>query len=69
MFIIFLISKFSKTKQNFKLILEQLQRIFFDTKLFLQERKLILKLFYRRETVLIQNFNEIDRIKLKIMKN
>ena len=48
----FLICSFSKIRQNFKLTSEQLQKMLFDTKLFLQERKLILKLFYRRKAVL-----------------
>ena len=43
--------------------------MFFDMKLFSQKRKLMLELFYRRETALIENFSEIDRIKSKIMKN
>ena len=30
---------------------------------------MILKLFYRRETALIQNFNEINRIRSNIIKN
>ena len=41
----------------------------FDTKLFPQERELMLKLFYRRKTALTWNFNEIDRIKSEIIKN
>ena len=49
----FLIFKLSKIRQNFKLISKRLQKIFFDTKLFSQERKLILKLLYRREVALI----------------
>ena len=49
----FLIFKFSKIKQNSKLTSERLQKIFFDAKLFSQERELILKLFYRREVALI----------------
>ena len=48
----FLTSEFSKIKQNFKLISERLQKILFNTKLFSQERKLILKLLYWREIVL-----------------
>ena len=49
----FLTFKFSKIRQNFKLISECLQKMFFDTKLFSQERELMLKLFYRREVVLV----------------
>ena len=48
----FLTFKFSKIKQNSKLTSERLQKIFFHIKLFLQERKLILKLFYQRKVVL-----------------
>ena len=48
----FLTFKFSKIKQKFKLISERLQKIFFHIKLFSQERKLILKLFYQRKVVL-----------------
>ena len=48
----FLIFKFSKIKQSFKLTLKRLQKILFNTKMFLQERKLMLKLFYRREVAL-----------------
>ena len=49
----FLISKFSKIKQNFKLTSERLQKMLFDTELSSQEQELMLKLFYRREVVLI----------------
>ena len=49
----FLIFRVSKIKQNFKLILERMQKMLFDTKLFSQKRKLMLKLFYRREAALI----------------
>ena len=49
----FLISKFSKIKQNFKLTSKRLQKMLFDAKLFPQERKLILKLLYRRKAALI----------------
>ena len=65
----FLISKFSKIKQNFKLTSERLQKMLFDAKLFSQEQKLMLKLLYRQEATLTWNFNEIDRIKSKIIKN
>ena len=65
----FLIFKFSKIKQNFKLTSKRLQKMLFDTKLFSQERKLMLKLLYRREVVLTWNFSEIDKVRLKIMKN
>ena len=49
----FLIFKFSKIKQDFKLTLKCLQKMLFDTKLFSQERKLRLKLLYRRKIVLV----------------
>ena len=49
----FLTFKFSKIKQNFKLISERLQKILFDMKLFSQERELMLKLFYRYKAALI----------------
>ena len=48
----FLTLKFSKVKQNSKIILERLQKMLFDTKLSPQERKLMLKLLYRRKVVL-----------------
>ena len=48
----FLTFKFSKMKQSFKLTLKRLQKMFFDTKLSLQKRELMLKLLYRREVVL-----------------
>ena len=48
----FLTFKFSKIKQNFNLISERLQKIFFDMKIFSQERELMLELLYRREAVL-----------------
>ena len=41
----------------------------FDTELFSQKRKLMLKLFYRQKTALAWNFNEIDRIRSEIIKN
>ena len=65
----FLTFKFSTIKQSSKLTLKQLQKMFFDTELFLQERELMLKLFYRWEIVLTQKFSEIDKIRSKIMKN
>ena len=43
--------------------------MFFDIKLSSQELELMLKLFYRRKTVLVWNFNEIDRVRSEIMKN
>ena len=46
-----------------------MQKIFFDTKLFLQERELMLKLFYRRKVAFIWNFSEIDKVRSEIMKN
>ena len=49
----FLTFKFSKIRQNFKLTLKRLQKMLFDTKLFLQERELMLKLLYRRKVALI----------------
>ena len=49
----FLIFKFSKIKQNFKLTLKRLQKMLFDAKLSSQERKVMMKLLYRRETALI----------------
>ena len=49
----FLTFKFSKIKQSFKLTSERLQKILFGTKLFSQERELILKLLYREEAVLV----------------
>ena len=49
----FLTFKFSKIRQSFKLTSERLQKMLFDTKLFSQERELMLKLLYRREIVLI----------------
>ena len=48
----FLIFKFSKIKQSFKLILERLQKMFFDAKLFSQERELMLKLLHQRKVTL-----------------
>ena len=48
----FLTFKFSKIKQSFKLTSKCLQKMLFDTKLFLQERELMLKLLYRREVAL-----------------
>ena len=65
----FLTVKFSKIKQNYKLTLKRLQKMLFDTELFSQERELILKLLYRRKAVLVWNFNKIDKIRSKIMKN
>ena len=64
----FLIFKSSKIKKTFKLTSKRLQKMLFDTKLFLQEQELMLKLLYRREVILISNFNEIDKIRSKIMK-
>ena len=49
----FLTSKFSKIKQCFRLTLKRLQKIFFDVKLSLQERELMLKLLYRRKVALV----------------
>ena len=48
----FLTSKFSKIKQNFKLTPERLQKMLFDAELSSQERKLMLKLLYRRKVAL-----------------
>ena len=48
----FLTFKFLKIRQNFKLISKRLQKMFFDTKLFPQEQKLMLKLFYQRKVAL-----------------
>ena len=49
----FLIFKFSKIKQNFKLTSKRLQKMFFNTKLFSQEQEQMLKLLYRWKIVLI----------------
>ena len=46
-----------------------MQKIFFDTKFSLQERELMLKLLYQRKVALISNFNEIDKVRSKIIKN
>ena len=48
----FLISKFSKIKQSFKLTSKRLQKMLFNIKLSSQKRKLMLKLLYQREAVL-----------------
>ena len=47
----FFTSKFSKIKQDFQLILKDLQNIFFNVKLSSQKRELIMKLFYQRKIV------------------
>ena len=49
----FLTFKFSKIRQSFKLTLEHLQKMLFDTELSSQKRKLMLKLLCRREVALI----------------
>ena len=65
----FLTFKFSKIRQSSKLTSERLQKILFDTKFFLQERKLMLKLLYRQKVALIENFSEIGKVRSKIIKN
>ena len=65
----FLTLKFSKIKQNFKLTSKRLQKIVFDTKLFSQEQKLMMKLLYQWKTALTQNFNKIDRVRSEIIKD
>ena len=41
----------------------------FNVELFFQKQNLLIKMFYRRETALIWNFNEINKIRIKIIKN
>ena len=41
-----LISKFSKIKQDFRLISKCLQKMLFNAKFFFQKRNLMMKLFY-----------------------
>ena len=65
----FLISKFSNIKRDSRLTLKCLRKMLFNAKLFFQERNLMMKLFYRQKIVLTWNFNEIDKVKPKIIKD
>ena len=65
----FLISKFSKIKRDSRLISKCLQKMLFNAELFSQKRDLMIKLLYRRKIALIWNFNKINTVKSKIMKN
>ena len=65
----FLISKFSEMSRDSRMISKWLQKMLFNAKLSFQERNLLIEMLYKRKTVLIWNFSEIDKVRLKIMKD
>ena len=65
----FLISKFSKMSRDSRMISKWLQKMLFNAKLSFQERNLLIEMLYKRKTVLIWNFSEIDKVRSKIMKD
>ena len=65
----FLIFKFLKISRDSRMISKWLQKIFFDVELFFKERNLLIEMFYWREIALTENFNEIDKIRIEVMKD
>ena len=65
----YLILQFFEVKRDERLWIDWLSRIRIGEKLFMQKKKLLIEMLYRRKTCLIWKFLKIDKIKSKIISS